>query len=69
MGLAAGAFTYSALNRALNPPQRLPNAGTAWRFSTFPRRIPEQLVLGIGSRPAVRSSIRSLVTIFVSESS
>jgi ZIP family zinc transporter len=64
LGLAAGAFTYFALDR---PIERKPDAGgSALALGAFLDGIPEQLVLGIGLAAGGGVSIGLLVAVFVS---
>jgi len=65
IGLAIGAFTYWALNRALDRHSG-GSAGTALALGAFLDGIPEQLVLGIGLATGGKVSIALLVAIFVS---
>jgi ZIP family zinc transporter len=66
IGLAAGAFTYWALNGALDRHSGGSSAGTALALGAFLDGIPEQLVLGIGLASGGKLSIALLVAIFVS---
>src|SRR4051812_41365757 len=65
VGLAVGAFTYWALDRALDR-RSGSAAGTALALGAFLDGIPEQLVLGIGLASGGKVSIALLVAIFVS---
>lgn len=65
IGLAAGAFTYWALDRELDRHSGAA-AGTALALGAFLDGIPEQLVLGIGLASGGEVSIALLVAIFVS---
>jgi zinc transporter, ZIP family len=64
IGLAAGALTYFALDRALE--RGSSDAGTALALGAFLDGIPEQLVLGIGIATGEGVSVGLLVAIFVS---
>ena len=64
LGLAAGAFTYFALDR---PIERKPDAGgSALALGAFLDGIPEQLVLGIGIAVGDGVSVGLLAAVFVS---
>ena len=64
IGLAAGAFTYFALDRPL---ERRPEAGgSVLALGAFLDGIPEQLVLGIGLAEGGGVSVGLLVAVFVS---
>jgi zinc transporter, ZIP family len=64
LGLAAGAFTYFAMDRPL---ERRPDAGgSALALGAFLDGIPEQLVLGIGLAEGGGVSVGLLVAVFVS---
>ena len=64
IGLAAGSFTYFALDR---PIERRPDAGgSALALGAFLDGIPEQLVLGIGLAGGEGVSVGLLVAVFVS---
>jgi ZIP family zinc transporter len=65
-GMAVGALTYWALDRALDRPSGGSGAGTALALGAFLDGIPEQLVLGIGLATGGEVSIALLVAIFVS---
>jgi zinc transporter, ZIP family len=65
IGLAVGAFTYWALDQALDRHSGS-GAGTALALGAFLDGIPEQLVLGIGLATGGKVSIALLVAIFVS---
>lgn len=73
VGLALGAFTYFALNRALGRRRSRASGsadeadgGTALALGAFLDGIPEQLVLGIGIAVGDGVSVGLLVAIFVS---
>ena len=64
LGLAVGALTYFALDRAVE--RRTGGGGTALALGAFLDGIPEQLVLGIGLATGEGVSVGLLVAIFVS---
>ena len=64
IGLAVGAFTYFALDLAVE--RRTGGGGTALALGAFLDGIPEQLVLGIGLATGEGVSVGLLVAIFVS---
>jgi ZIP family zinc transporter len=64
LGLAAGALTYFALDRALE--RTSSGGGTALALGAFLDGIPEQLVLGIGLAAGGGVSVGLLAAIFVS---
>jgi ZIP family zinc transporter len=69
IGLAIGAFTYFALNRAMGRRHGgggQSGAGTALALGAFLDGIPEQAVLGIGIAAGHGVSVGLLVAIFVS---
>lgn len=73
LGLAAGACTYYALDRLLEPPHPATgdqtdrgSAGTGLALGAFLDGVPEQLVLGIGLAGGTGVSVSLLVAIFVS---
>jgi ZIP family zinc transporter len=64
LGLAIGALTYFAADRALE--RRSCGGGTALALGAFLDGIPEQMVLGIGLATGEGVSVGLLVAIFVS---